>query len=185
LKQLSRSAGLGLLEILLGSAIAKALEKTIRRSNGSRELIATPENQEDFIQREGMFTMMPEFRITNIITTAPTRIERAPTYYGQMSLAVDSKDAAGDLVAQIDMPRRQTPRRLLVRFRHPQGKPIQSVTVNGAKRYCQMLWMEFFPDQHRSSVADQFHLFISPTSKARFSKALTLVLAQYLASAGR
>jgi hypothetical protein len=64
-------------------------------------------------------------------------IERAPTYYGQMSLTVDSKAAAGGLVAQIDMPRRQTPRRLLVRFRHPQGKLIQSVTVNGAN------WTDF------------------------------------------
>jgi hypothetical protein len=64
-------------------------------------------------------------------------VERAPTYYGQMSLTVDSKAAAGDLVAQIDMPRRQAPRRLLVRFRHPQGKPIQSVTVNGAN------WTDF------------------------------------------
>jgi hypothetical protein len=64
-------------------------------------------------------------------------VERAPTYYGQMSLTVDSKAAAGGLVAQIDMPRRQTPRRLLVRFRHPQGKLIQSVTVNGAS------WTDF------------------------------------------
>jgi len=64
-------------------------------------------------------------------------VERAPTYYGQMSLTVDSKAAAGGLVAQIDMPRRQTPRRLLVRFRHPQAKPIQSVTVNGAN------WTDF------------------------------------------
>jgi hypothetical protein len=47
-----------------------------------------------------------------------------------------------------------------------------------------MLWMEFFPDQHRSSVADHFHLFISPASKARFRKALTPGSACYLASAG-
>lgn len=58
-------------------------------------------------------------------------VERAPTYYGQISLAVESKDASGQLTAQVDMPKRRSPNRLVVRFRHPQEKPMQSVTVNG------------------------------------------------------
>ena len=58
-------------------------------------------------------------------------VERAPTYYGDMSLTVDSRAAAGTLEATIEMPRRQTPKRLLVRFRHPEARPMQSVTVNG------------------------------------------------------
>ena len=53
------------------------------------------------------------------------------------------------------------------------------------ERYCQMLWMGFFLAQQRKRFAGHFDLFISPTSKARFSKALTMVLAQHLASAGR
>lgn len=59
-------------------------------------------------------------------------------------------------------------------------------------RYCQMLWMGFFLAQQRNNFRGYLDLFIYPTSKARFSKALTLVLARhtlgglalYLASAG-
>jgi hypothetical protein len=58
-------------------------------------------------------------------------VEHAPTYYGELSMSVESKAASGQLTAQIDMPKRRSPNRLVVRFRHPQGKPMQSVTVNG------------------------------------------------------
>lgn len=58
-------------------------------------------------------------------------VEQAPTYYGQLSLNVKSKAASGQLAAQIEMPKRRSPNRLLVRFRHPQGRPMRSVTVNG------------------------------------------------------
>jgi hypothetical protein len=59
------------------------------------------------------------------------KVERAPTYYGDISLIVDSHAASGALVADIDMPTRRPPRKLLVRFRHPEAKPMQSVAVNG------------------------------------------------------
>ncbi len=58
-------------------------------------------------------------------------VDRAPTYYGDLSLAVASHAASGALTAQIETPKRHSPRRLIVRFRHPQARPIQSVTVNG------------------------------------------------------
>jgi hypothetical protein len=58
-------------------------------------------------------------------------IERAPTYYGQFSMSVESKAAAGQLVAQIEMPQRSRPGRLIVRFRHPQKKTIGTLSVNG------------------------------------------------------
>jgi len=60
-------------------------------------------------------------------------IERAPTYYGQLSMSVESKAASGQLTAQIEMPERRKPKQLIVRFRHPQDKPMQSVTVNGRR----------------------------------------------------
>jgi hypothetical protein len=58
-------------------------------------------------------------------------VERAPTYYGRLSMKIDSQAASNKLLAQIDMPDRRRPSVLLVRLRHPSGKPIKSVTVNG------------------------------------------------------
>jgi hypothetical protein len=58
-------------------------------------------------------------------------IERAPTYYGRLSLKIESRAASNKILAQIDMPNRKRPSVLIVRFRHPTGKSIKSVTVNG------------------------------------------------------
>ena len=58
-------------------------------------------------------------------------VERAPTYYGELSMSVESETVSGRLNAQIEMPKRRRPARLVVRFRHPQQKPMQSVSVNG------------------------------------------------------
>jgi hypothetical protein len=60
-------------------------------------------------------------------------VERAPTYYGELSMSVESKAGSSQLSAQIKMPNRRSPKQLVVRFRHPQDKPMQSVTVNGRK----------------------------------------------------
>lgn len=57
-------------------------------------------------------------------------VERAPTYYGNLSMTIESSAAAGRISAFIQMPDRK-PRELLVRLRHPDGKKLQSVTVNG------------------------------------------------------
>jgi len=58
-------------------------------------------------------------------------VELAPTYYGRLSMKIDSQAASNRLLAQIDMPDQRHPRVLLVRLRHPAGKPIKSVIVNG------------------------------------------------------
>jgi hypothetical protein len=58
-------------------------------------------------------------------------VKRAPTYYGELSMSVESKAASGCLTAQIEIPKRRQLGRLIVRFRHPEETPIQSVSVNG------------------------------------------------------
>ena len=58
-------------------------------------------------------------------------VKSAPTYYGELSMSLESEAASGWLIVQIEMPDRRNPRQLVLRFRHPQGKPMQSVTVNG------------------------------------------------------
>jgi hypothetical protein len=71
-------------------------------------------------------------------------IERAPTYYGRLSLKIESQAASpqdgqaqNKILAQIDMPDRRRPKVLIVRLRHPMSKPIKSVTVNGQE------WTDF------------------------------------------
>ena len=58
------------------------------------------------------------------------RVERAPTTYGPLSVAVESRAAAGEISAVVEMPARKRPSSLRVRLRHPQGLPIRSVSVN-------------------------------------------------------
>jgi hypothetical protein len=83
-------------------------------------------------------------------------VERAPTYYGPLSMTVASHVAKGRIVADISMPDRRRPQVLLVRLRHPEGRPIRTVTVDGRN------WTDFDarkewvripnPDRQRYSV---------------------------------
>jgi hypothetical protein len=59
------------------------------------------------------------------------QVERAPTYYGPLNMVVESRVQDGRIQAGIDLPQRKQPRNLLVRFRHPDAKPIRKVSVNG------------------------------------------------------
>jgi hypothetical protein len=59
-------------------------------------------------------------------------VDRAPTYYGPLGLTMISAAASGRITAEVTMPTRGRPRELLVRLRHPDGKGIRSVTVNGS-----------------------------------------------------
>ena len=47
-------------------------------------------------------------------------------------MTMESHAAAGRIVAEVDMPARRQPKELLIRFRHPEQRRIQSATVNGA-----------------------------------------------------
>jgi hypothetical protein len=58
-------------------------------------------------------------------------VARAPTYYGRLSMTVEGLTPENRIHANIDTPDRKRPKALLVRFRHPTGKPMKSVTVNG------------------------------------------------------
>jgi hypothetical protein len=55
----------------------------------------------------------------------------APTYYGQLSARVESHAQAGKLIADVQVPGYEQPQALIVRFRHPQGRAMRSVRVNG------------------------------------------------------
>ena len=67
-------------------------------------------------------------------------IENAPTYYGDLTATIESRAASGEIRADIRMPSAGRPKTLLVRFRHPEGKRMQTVTVNGRP------WTDVQPD---------------------------------------
>jgi hypothetical protein len=66
-------------------------------------------------------------------------IERAATHFGPMSLKFESQADQGTISAVIDPPMRRAPARALLRFRHPDAKPIRRVEINGAP------WLRFDP----------------------------------------
>jgi hypothetical protein len=75
-------------------------------------------------------------------------VRRAPTYFGPLSMTVESCAATGTIRASIDMPQRSRPRALLVRLRHPAGKRMSAVKVNGVD------WPLFEPDQEWVRIGD-------------------------------
>ncbi len=58
-------------------------------------------------------------------------VRNAPSRFGKVSYRITSAAADGYIDADIQPPDRQAPRRLVIRLRHPEGKPMRSVTVNG------------------------------------------------------
>jgi hypothetical protein len=68
-------------------------------------------------------------------------ISNASTYFGKLSYEIRSQAKAGRISMTLEPPVRNPPRQIIVRFRHPEEKPIRSVTVNGAT------WSDFDPAQ--------------------------------------
>jgi hypothetical protein len=59
------------------------------------------------------------------------RVTRALTHFGETSLEIVSQVATGHIVVKLDPPRRNPPRQIRLRVRHPQRLPIRRVWVNG------------------------------------------------------
>jgi hypothetical protein len=58
-------------------------------------------------------------------------VKNAPTRFGEVSYEINSLTDQGCIEATINPPTRQAPRNLVLRLRHPEGKPMRAVTVNG------------------------------------------------------
>ena len=58
-------------------------------------------------------------------------VKNAPTYFGTLAYEIVSDVDHGKITATVEMPSRNPPKSVLVRFRHPKAAPIKSVTVNG------------------------------------------------------
>ena len=58
-------------------------------------------------------------------------VSNAPTRFGPVSYRIQSHLVKGYIRATIHPPTRETPSRIVLRLRHPEGSPIRSVRVNG------------------------------------------------------
>ena len=58
-------------------------------------------------------------------------VKNAPTHFGPISYAMESRVAEGFIEVTIDPPQRNPPKAIVLRVRHPEGKPIKAVLVNG------------------------------------------------------
>jgi len=58
-------------------------------------------------------------------------VKNAPTRFGEVSYEIKSRADQGYIEATINPSARQTPKLLVLRLRHPDGKPMRTVTVNG------------------------------------------------------
>ena len=58
-------------------------------------------------------------------------VKNAPTFFGPIGYRIVSSASTGSIEAVIDPPARSKPHAIVLRLRHPEGKRIRSVTVNG------------------------------------------------------
>ena len=58
-------------------------------------------------------------------------VRNAPTRFGPVAYRITSHVNHGGIEAEIFPPTRTAPREIVIRLRHPEGRPIKSVTVNG------------------------------------------------------
>jgi hypothetical protein len=59
------------------------------------------------------------------------RVSNAPSRFGRTGFAVESGVGQSMIVASIEPPRRNPPKAIVLRLRHPEGKPIRAVEVDG------------------------------------------------------
>ena len=79
----------------------------------------------------------------------------APTYFGATSLHITSHAASGSIQASVELERRVPISRLVLRLRHPDGKLLKSVSVDGKE------WEQF--DRQREWI------IISKPTKSTYS----------------
>ena len=59
-------------------------------------------------------------------------VENAPTSFGEVSIRVESKLARGEVIAKLEMPKRNPAKKALLRIRLPEGWKIDSVKTKSA-----------------------------------------------------
>jgi hypothetical protein len=73
-------------------------------------------------------------------------VSRAASFFGELSFRVESHPEAGFVAAAVMPPTRQRPQEILLRVRHPDGKRISRVELNGKP------WSEFNSERELISL---------------------------------
>jgi hypothetical protein len=60
-------------------------------------------------------------------------VSNAPTQFGSVSYRLTSHVKNSVIAAHIEPPKRSAPKAIVLRLRHPDGKPMRAVTVNGKR----------------------------------------------------
>jgi hypothetical protein len=93
-----------------------------------------------FIQERGDHLLLgaaiPRYWLAN---SQKIGIENASTYFGAMSMTMASNASKGTIEMKIDPPKRNPPKDIIARFRHPEGARMSRVEVNGKS------WRTFNP----------------------------------------
>jgi hypothetical protein len=58
-------------------------------------------------------------------------VRNVPTRFGKVGYTITSNAAKGEIEAVVQLPEKCTAKNIVLRLRHPEGKPMQSVTVQG------------------------------------------------------
>jgi len=64
-------------------------------------------------------------------------VKDAPTWFGKVSFEVESQAESGTIRASVQLQSREPLNTILLRLRHPDSRPLRSVTMNGAE------WKDF------------------------------------------
>jgi hypothetical protein len=84
------------------------------------------------VQERGNRLWLAPFVTSNWLKDGMTiSVDSAPTEFGPVSYRITSHVAQGNIEASIEPPKRTLPREIVLRLRHPDGKPIRNATVNG------------------------------------------------------
>ncbi len=77
------------------------------------------------------------------------RVRRAATYFGKVDLEIVSKAAMGQIEAEVRRENGPAPKRIRLRLRHPDSKPLRLAEVNGRKAVFDAVnhWIELPPGQ--------------------------------------
>ena len=77
------------------------------------------------------------------------QVEHAATYFGEMGYRLESQAGHGRITAELDLPQRNPPQSVTLRLRHPEGKTISRVELNGKS------WQDFEPARERVRLPPQ------------------------------
>jgi len=85
-----------------------------------------------FVTERGEELWLAPFVTTHWMQDGMTvAISNAPSRFGPLNYEIRSRVAEGVIDAGIKPPTRSTPKAIVLRLRHPEGKPMRAVTVNG------------------------------------------------------